>query len=581
MFLLLVGPAPSVRAEEAGDFYPLDYGRRAVSGSFGEYRPGHLHAGIDLATFGKTGVPVRALADGRVYRLRSSAGGYGNVIYLQHADGRRSVYAHLKKFIPSIAALLPRPAHELGGDMSGNAMEVYPTRVTRVRRGQVIGWVGESGSGLPHLHLEVRDGDDRPIHPVTAGLLAVRDRVPPAIHYVLVEPADGASSVNGGASPWLIDSTTRGAVVAVSGRVRVLVSASDVDGAMGGTLAPRRLRLFVGDRAWTTIEMRAFTYGRDKEWASVYDAYRTGFGPTTYVFDLTGPDGAAEVVRSGGLLPSPSSSATARIEVEDMAGLSRSLTFRLSSDSAEARGGRRATGDHGEHIGRGGVAIVRGGSEHRVSGPGMGRIADARWSGVEAVAASDRPIVLLDRVRIIGAPRGAVVYAVEGSSLPRPSQAMGAPLLVGPFGLVLEPNSTVSVTGIGEANGLARYRNGSWSWIGGSRQGDLLAARLDVLLPLVPVRDTDAPRIELVAAGGVERTGRASVISVIDDFSGVDAESVEVRVLTAGDWVRVAGRFDRDRDHFIPVSRWSSGQRLRVTAHDEAGNGAFREIDVP
>lgn len=569
--------APSARGQE--DFAPLDLPRRAVSGSFGEYRPTHLHAGIDFATFGRTGIPVRAIADGRVYRVRSSAGGYGNVVYLRHDDGRRSVYAHLERFAPEIAALLPRRPHELGGDAEGGSMEVYPTRTVRVRRGDVIAWSGESGSGLPHLHLEVRDAEDRPVHPVRSGLVTVRDRVPPRIDYVVIEPADPASSINGGGSPWRIDSTVRDAAVTVNGRCRILVSAFDHDGQLGGTLAPRLLEMTVDEASWSRIEMAAFTYGRDREWADVYDAYRTGYGPTAYVFDLTGRDGAAEVLRSRGAVSAPTGEARIALRVEDMAGLAASFGFRLVADPAGARGGFRVTGQHGEHIDRGGLSVVRNGQESRFRGPGGGQASDGRWSAAAADGRGDRPVLLIDRVRIAGVPRGLEVIAFEGASIPAPPQAVGPVLLLGPLGAPLERNATVSVTGIGEANGLARYRNGTWSWLGGSRQGDLIASRLDHLLPIVPVRDTVPPEIGWDVE--TRRGRRTAIVRIEDDFSGVDPEQIEVVKVVEDRRIPVRGRFDRDRDRFLPADRLRSGERLVVRAVDDAGNAATRSLTVP
>lgn len=569
--------APSADGQE--DFSPLDFPRRALSGSFGEYRPTHLHAGIDFATFGQTGVPVRALADGRVYRVRSSAGGYGNVVYLRHDDGRRSVYAHLERFAPEIAALLPRRPHALGGDEEGASMEVYPSRTVRVRRGDIIAWSGESGAGLPHLHLEVRDAEDRPVHPVSSGFLTVQDRVPPRIDYVLIEPADPTSAVNGGGSPWRIDSTVRDAVVAVTGRCRILVAAFDQDGQMGGTLAPRVVEMTVDEAPWSRIEMASFTYGRDREWADVYDAYRTGYGPTTYVFDLTGPDGAAEVLRGRGVVSAPPASARISLRAEDMAGLTASFAMRLVPDPAGARGGYRVTGQHGEHIDRGGLSVVRNGQESRFRGPGGGSVPGGRWSAATSDGRGDRPILLVDRVRIAGVPRGLEVIAFEGASIPPPPQAVGPVFLLGPLGSPLERHATVSVTGIGEANGLARFRNGSWSWLGGSRQGDLIASRLDQLLPIVPVRDTAPPEI----AWEVEarRGRRVAHLRIEDDFSGVDPEQVEVAREVDGRRVPVRGRFDRDRDRFVPAQRWRSRDRLVIRAVDAAGNAVSRTMAVP
>ena len=82
--------------------YPQDYFRAPVntamrlSGTFGELRPNHLHAGIDIK--GKVGHPIYAAAAGDVARIKVQSGGYGNVLYIRHPNGYTSVYAHLQTF---------------------------------------------------------------------------------------------------------------------------------------------------------------------------------------------------------------------------------------------------------------------------------------------------------------------------------------------------------------------------------------------------------------------------------------------------------------------------------------------------
>jgi hypothetical protein len=104
-------------------------------GYFGCPRPGHLHNGIDLIA--PAGTPIHAADGGTVALLQSidQSGGYGNFICLQHRPHLATCYAHLS----AVAAGLQV------GD--------------RVRRGEVIGLVGSTGSSsAPHLHFEVRRG---------------------------------------------------------------------------------------------------------------------------------------------------------------------------------------------------------------------------------------------------------------------------------------------------------------------------------------------------------------------------------------------------------------------------------------
>ncbi|MEL6132265.1 MAG: M23 family peptidase, partial [Bacteroidota bacterium] len=61
--------------------YPIEsfYG---VAGTFGELRSNHFHAGVDIKTYNRIGIPIRAVMDGYVYRLNDVPGGYGRAIYL-------------------------------------------------------------------------------------------------------------------------------------------------------------------------------------------------------------------------------------------------------------------------------------------------------------------------------------------------------------------------------------------------------------------------------------------------------------------------------------------------------------------
>ncbi len=77
-----------------------------LSGTFGELRTNHFHAGIDIKTQGVEGKKVLAIADGYVSRIKISEGGYGRAIYITHPNGFVSVYGHLKKFNDKIQKIV-------------------------------------------------------------------------------------------------------------------------------------------------------------------------------------------------------------------------------------------------------------------------------------------------------------------------------------------------------------------------------------------------------------------------------------------------------------------------------------------
>lgn len=95
------------------------------------------HNAIDISS--AIGQAVQAPADGTVVKAEWE-NGYGNVVYISHGYGYSTRYGHLKNFAV-------RPAQ-------------------RVRRGDIIGYVGSTGRSTgPHLHYEVRLNNN-PVNPL-------------------------------------------------------------------------------------------------------------------------------------------------------------------------------------------------------------------------------------------------------------------------------------------------------------------------------------------------------------------------------------------------------------------------------
>ena len=90
-----------------------------LSGNFGELRDSHFHSGLDYKPEGREGLPVICVKDGVLARVKVSATGYGNALYIEHADGYTTVYGHLQRFVPRVE------------DRSGYAIR---ERVIRYRR---------------------------------------------------------------------------------------------------------------------------------------------------------------------------------------------------------------------------------------------------------------------------------------------------------------------------------------------------------------------------------------------------------------------------------------------------------------
>jgi hypothetical protein len=89
-----------------------------------------LHTGIDLAA--PSGTPIYAAGDGviKYYKWQS---GYGNKVEIQHVNGYETGYGHMSRYVDGLGV------------------------GSRVRQGQLIGYVGSTGQSTgPHLHFEIK-----------------------------------------------------------------------------------------------------------------------------------------------------------------------------------------------------------------------------------------------------------------------------------------------------------------------------------------------------------------------------------------------------------------------------------------
>jgi len=102
------------------------------------YKVLKMHTGMDFTA--PTGTEIYATGDGEVSAVIHSARGYGNTVIIDHGFGYKTLYAHQSQTLVK--------------------------RGQKVKRGEVIGLVGNTGMSMaPHLHYEVRKNDE-PINPI-------------------------------------------------------------------------------------------------------------------------------------------------------------------------------------------------------------------------------------------------------------------------------------------------------------------------------------------------------------------------------------------------------------------------------
>lgn len=150
-----------------------------LSGSYGELRSTHFHAGIDIKTQQTEGKNVLAAADGYIYRIVVQTDGYGKALYLRHPGGKITVYGHLSMFMPAVEAYVKENQYR----RKSFELDLYPEAGKfSYKCGERIGLSGNTGSsGGPHLHFEVRDrSGSLPLNPLNYGF-AVADKTKPRI----------------------------------------------------------------------------------------------------------------------------------------------------------------------------------------------------------------------------------------------------------------------------------------------------------------------------------------------------------------------------------------------------------------
>ena len=102
------------------------------------YKTVKMHAGLDFAA--PQGTPIYATANGTVVTGGNTGNGYGNHVVINHGYGYETLYGHM--------------------------VRVKVRSGQKVKRGEIIGWVGSTGKSTgPHCHYEVHK-NGQPVDPV-------------------------------------------------------------------------------------------------------------------------------------------------------------------------------------------------------------------------------------------------------------------------------------------------------------------------------------------------------------------------------------------------------------------------------
>ena len=241
--------------------WPTD-ASRVLSGTFAEYRPGHLHAGIDIKTWGQEGYRIFAIDSGSVVRLTVSPYDGGKGIMLRLNNGWRTVNYHLSRFTDDMEKRVR--AEQIRQGKYRVQLDFPPGRFP-VAGGEIIGYSGKTGVGYPHVHFEVVDENETVFNPLR--LFSIEDSRPPDIVRISLRPMQAESHVDGDWQPKIYTPVRTGSgsyvledTIDCRGDVGFAYDAFDQPEGMTNQNAIYEARLFINDSLLFSSRYDHFLY---------------------------------------------------------------------------------------------------------------------------------------------------------------------------------------------------------------------------------------------------------------------------------------------------------------------------------
>ncbi|MBE99480.1 M23 family metallopeptidase [Flavobacterium coralii] len=323
-------------ASFAQDPYPQDYFRSPMdlpvhpSGTFGEIRTNHFHAGLDYRTKQSIGHPVYAAAEGYVSRIKVSPYGYGTALYIDHPNGYTTVYGHLSAYAPKIDSVVRAKQYE---KQTFDIELFFKPGEIKVAHGELVALSGNTGgSGGPHLHFEYRDTKtEEIINPLHFGLKKLmKDTKTPSVHGLMVYPLSEDAVVDGARRPFLInlklqkDGTYIADKIMAKGNVGFAISTSDKSTGSYGHNGVYKVETFYNGSPGFSYTFDSFAFNESRYVNNLIDYghyYNTGekyqklFVKTPYPLSLIKKN-----TTNGHLAIEPDKVQNYRIEVSDFHG---------------------------------------------------------------------------------------------------------------------------------------------------------------------------------------------------------------------------------------------------------------------
>ncbi|MDP8222299.1 MAG: M23 family metallopeptidase [Candidatus Lernaella stagnicola] len=510
-------------------------------------RNDHPHAGIDLSLHGRVGtVPIVAVGDGVLMRIRDNRHGYGKALYVRMPDKRVAVYAHLDRFSPRLQQIGEDLRRRQGLRRLDYYFEEWELTIP-IARGEVIAYGGNTGTSTAHLHFELRDDDIVNLNPLTNGF-PVEDHLAPTIRAALVVPVSPDARVAGAARSRVVPIPAGNAVanpIRVKGRVGLAVDAFDRTRSKGRRFAPYRIGVVVdGEPFFETRYEQWSWFEKSLIWAQ-YDVgakqrlFHRAYNP--YPVDIPFFSAAA----AGTFDRLPPGPHKVEVAVADAAGNSSSFTLAIEVEAGDVtKTAARGEGSHGLFNNRR-VAVD----------DGAFYIAGEEFSFYEPVR--------INVVRRESPLVGSTCYTVSD-----PGTVMRRDHLVG-FRL---PETEA----VGPRPGIVHWKRDKAEWLEPIDDGPrgYVAARTSEFGIFCLAGDGNVPAISNVRRG----RGRAVVtFSASDDLSGLTWQAAQVLI----DGKSALAYYEPGRGVGGAEIYWAlktGAHKAEITLTDRAGNQARRSF---
>lgn len=562
ILFLLLSACPALRAQrlDPADYvYPIRDVSGLCSANFGELRPGHFHAGVDIKTDGVEGKPLVATADGYVSRVVVTAGGYGRAVYLTLNNGKTAVYGHIQRFRDDIE----RHVRDERRRRRANSVDLqFEAGQWPVEQGDPIGYSGNSGSSMgPHLHFELRDEQTQTRYNlVREGVIRPEDDLPPRImrlHYIEVDTVQGVPVHSRAESYAVVRETeghyrlTRDEPVPTGRKGYFVVEVTDRRNGVRNTFGVWRITAFADGEPYFEYRMDGFTYDQVR-YCDAVSCYPMQLTSRNEVFRLARLAGAPDcfyprMTDRGVIRTEAGHTRRIRIEAEDDSGNCSQIEFSIRGRRETFRAVADTTAVVLRHDRAGSVRI---GQEMTAYIP-AGALYEPLYCSAQRL---DTPLVNTGLTVLSPA------YRIFDDPTPL-YRAMTVSIRTRiPLDLQLRAVAAV------------RSAKGTLSCAGGTYADGALTVTTRSSGDILVVADTVPPRIRPLFTEGADLSRTASLrFSVSDNFSGIASWTL----LVDGEWMP-CDRFPMHGTLIAPFDAPAAQKRHRaeLKATDGCGNTA-------